>query len=192
MVTVSPVDFTSKYVGHDLTVFSHKHKEFKKDPLMQMPVRLAAFTNEVGTALQPVIGSKAMLASWVPALIYVGAAVVGPKVYDKEQGNEGMVKRAAFQTLASLTLPVLVVKAGQKITKTFMNKKFGADLVTKSLSAGGINKIKALKSLGGLAALALMIKPIDKFSEKKKKKKIIEPIYHKIANKKAKSSISAA
>ena len=48
-----------------------------KDPLMHWPLRGAAFTNEVGEALRPLIGNFATL-SWAPALLYIGA-----DIYDK-------------------------------------------------------------------------------------------------------------
>lgn len=48
-----------------------------KDPLMNWPLRGAAFTNEVGEALRPIIGNAANM-TWVPALMYIGA-----DVYDK-------------------------------------------------------------------------------------------------------------
>ena len=41
-----------------------------KDPLMKWPLRGAAFTNEVGEAMRPLIGNYATL-SWVPALMYI-------------------------------------------------------------------------------------------------------------------------
>ena len=52
-----------------------------RDPLMRWPLRGAAFTNEVGEALRPIIGEYATL-SWVPALMYIGA-----DVYDKYKNN---------------------------------------------------------------------------------------------------------
>ena len=52
-----------------------------RDPLMRWPLRGAAFTNEVGEALRPIIGEYATL-SWVPALMYIGA-----DIYDKYKNN---------------------------------------------------------------------------------------------------------
>ena len=86
-----------------------------KDPLMQWPLRGAAFTNEVGEALRPVIGGYATL-SWVPALLYIGA-----DVYDKYKNDQTeyspdsrrCLKQAIFQGMASVFLPLIAVKAGQ-------------------------------------------------------------------------------
>ncbi len=88
-----------------------------KDPLMQWPLRGAAFTNEVGEALRPVIGGYATL-SWVPALLYIGA-----DVYDKYKNDQTeyspdsrrCLKQAIFQGMASVFLPLIAVKAGQNI-----------------------------------------------------------------------------
>lgn len=86
-----------------------------KDPLMNWPLRGAAFSNEVGEALRPLIGNYANL-TWVPALMYIGA-----DVYDKYKNNQTeyspdskrCLKQAIFQGLASIFLPVLAVKIGQ-------------------------------------------------------------------------------
>lgn len=88
-----------------------------KDPLMRWPLRGAAFTNEVGEALRPVIGSYATL-SWAPALLYIGA-----DVYDKYKNNKveyspdskRCLKQAIFQGMASIFLPLVAVKTGQNI-----------------------------------------------------------------------------
>ena len=88
-----------------------------KDPLMQWPLRGAAFTNEVGEALRPVIGGYATL-SWAPALLYIGA-----DVYDKYKNDQTeyspdsrrCLKQAVFQGMASVFLPLIAVKAGQNI-----------------------------------------------------------------------------
>lgn len=92
-----------------------------KDPLMKWPLRGAAFTNEVGEALRPVIGSYATL-SWAPALLYIGA-----DIYDKYKNNQTeyspnskrCLKQACFQGLASIILPVFAVKGGQKLFSLF-------------------------------------------------------------------------
>ena len=88
-----------------------------KDPLMNWPLRGAAFSNEVGEALRPLIGNYANL-TWIPALMYIGA-----DVYDKYKNNQTeyspdskrCLKQAVFQGLASICLPVLAVKIGQNV-----------------------------------------------------------------------------
>ena len=86
-----------------------------KDPLMNWPLRGAAFSNEAGEALRPLIGGFANL-TWIPALMYIGA-----DVYDKYKNNQTeyspdsrrCLKQAIFQGLASICLPVVAVKIGQ-------------------------------------------------------------------------------
>lgn len=88
-----------------------------KDPLMHWPLRGAAYTNEVGEALRPLIGEYATL-SWVPALLYIGA-----DIYDKYKNNETEyspsskrgLKQAVFQGMASILLPLVAVKGGQSL-----------------------------------------------------------------------------
>ena len=94
-----------------------KQKERYDDPLLSWPLRGAAFTNEVGEALRPLIGNYATL-SWVPALLYIGA-----DVYDKYKNNQTeyspsskrCLKQAIFQGMASIFLPLVAVKGGQSL-----------------------------------------------------------------------------
>lgn len=92
-----------------------------KDPLMRWPLRGAAFTNEVGEALRPLIGGYATL-SWAPALLYIGA-----DVYDKYKNDQTeyspdsrrCLKQAIFQGMASILLPIIAVKGGQNLFSLF-------------------------------------------------------------------------
>jgi len=92
-----------------------------RDPLMKWPLRGAAFTNEVGEALRPLIGNYATL-SWAPALLYIGA-----DIYDKYKNNkteyspdsQRCLKQAIFQGMASIFLPLVAVKAGQGLFSLF-------------------------------------------------------------------------
>lgn len=100
----------------DINTKDPKTGEYK-DPLMHWPLRGAAYTNEVGEALRPLIGEYATL-SWVPALLYIGA-----DIYDKYKNNETEyspsskrgLKQAVFQGMASIFLPLVAVKAGQSM-----------------------------------------------------------------------------
>lgn len=100
------------------------------DPMMNWPLRGCAFTNEVGEALRPLIGSAANL-TWVPALMYIGA-----DVYDKYKNDQTeyspdskrALKQAIFQGLASVALPVVAVKLGQNIFSQF--GKFTEDKIS--------------------------------------------------------------
>ena len=91
------------------------------DPLMKWPMRGAAFTNELGEALRPLIGNYANIA-WAPALLYIGA-----DVYDKYKNNETEyspdsrrgLKQAIFQGLASVLLPIVAIKSGQNLFSLF-------------------------------------------------------------------------
>lgn len=100
---------------------SYNEKDKYNDPLLNWPIRGAAFTNEVGEAMRPLIGNAATL-SWAPALLYIGA-----DVYDKYKNDQTeyspnsrrALKQAIFQGLASICLPIVAVKAGQNIFSLF-------------------------------------------------------------------------
>ena len=119
-----------------------------KDPLMHWPLRGAAFTNEVGEALRPLIGKYATL-SWVPALLYIGA-----DIYDKYKNDQTeyspnsnrALKQAIFQGMASIFLPLVAVKAGQNIFSLFgyatkerltINTKEQVDKLAQAFVANG-------------------------------------------------------
>lgn len=125
---VKPVQASSvTYRADNHTI--DKNGEYR-DPLMKWPLRGAAFTNEVGEALRPIIGNYANL-TWVPALMYIGA-----DVYDKYKNNQTeyspdsrrCLKQAIFQGLASVCLPVFAVKVGQNAFSQF--GKFSSDRVS--------------------------------------------------------------
>ncbi len=91
------------------------------DPLMHWPLRGAAFTNEVGEALRPVIGDYATL-TWAPALLYIGADVYDKYKNDKTEyspDSKRCLQQACFQGLASVLLPVVAVKGGQNLFSLF-------------------------------------------------------------------------
>ncbi len=100
--------------------FRNNNKEYN-DPLLNWPLRGAAFTNEIGEAMRPLIGNYATL-SWAPALLYIGA-----DVYDKYKNDQTeyspssrrALEQAIFQGLASVCLPIVAVKAGQNLFSLF-------------------------------------------------------------------------
>ena len=92
-----------------------------KDPLMQWPLRGAAFTNELGEGLRPIIGSSATL-FWAPVFLYIGADVYDKYKNDGKQHNPSskrLIKQACFQGLASILLPLVAIKGGQNAFSLF-------------------------------------------------------------------------
>lgn len=97
----------------------------KNDPLVKYPLRLCAYSNEIGAAVSPIpgIGHTIFMLSWIPALMYFGA-----DIYDKyAKGNQNdysnpsrknAIKQATFQALASVILPTAAVVAGQRIASS--------------------------------------------------------------------------
>lgn len=117
---ITPVSAYSPSYRADNHKIDKKTGEYV-DPMMNWPLRGAAFTNEVGEALRPLIGNYANL-TWVPALMYIGA-----DVYDKYKNDQTeyspdsrrALKQAIFQGLASVCLPVFAVKIGQNLFSQF-------------------------------------------------------------------------
>ena len=117
---IKPIGMASVNFRADKQTIDKQTGEYV-DPMMKWPLRGAAFTNEVGEALRPIIGGAANL-TWVPALMYIGA-----DVYDKYKNDQTeyspdskrCLKEAIFQGLASVCLPVFAVKFGQNIFSQF-------------------------------------------------------------------------
>lgn len=79
--------------------------------------RGAAYMNDVGEGLKPAIGQAIAKRCWYPSLIYVGASVYDKTFHDKYGNKDFSIRRGsqelAFQTLASLCGPILLVNLGQ-------------------------------------------------------------------------------
>lgn len=119
-----------------------------KDPLMHWPLRGAAFTNEIGEALRPIIGGYATL-SWAPALLYIGADIYDKYKNEQTEYNPNTkraLKQAVFQGMASIFLPLVAVKAGQNLfsllgyftsEKVSYNSKIMVDKLAMEFVANG-------------------------------------------------------
>lgn len=96
---------------------NHREKKVKSDPLSKYPMKLCAYSNELGAAISPINATLGNLL-WAPALMYFGA-----DIYDKYKNEDKTynpdkkrcVKRAIFQALTSIILPTSVIKIGQKV-----------------------------------------------------------------------------
>ncbi len=112
---------------------NHRNNEYD-DPLLKWPLRGAAFTNEIGEAMRPLIGNYATL-SWAPALLYIGADVYDKYKNDQTEyspSSKRALKQAIFQGLASVCLPIVAVKAGQNLFSLFgLTTKDGITFNTK-------------------------------------------------------------
>ena len=93
-----------------------KHKK-NNDPLSKFPLRACTYSNEVGAAISPINKTAGTLLR-APALLYLGA-----DIYDKYKNEDTIyspsakrsLRQAIFQGLASVIMPTLAIKAGQKI-----------------------------------------------------------------------------
>lgn len=117
---IKPIGMANTSFKADKQTIDKKTGEYV-DPMMKWPLRGAAFTNEVGEALRPIIGGAANL-TWVPALMYIGADVYDKYKNDQTEyspNSKRCLKEAIFQGLASVCLPVFAVKLGQNIFSQF-------------------------------------------------------------------------
>lgn len=116
-----------------------------RDPLMRWPLRGAAFTNEVGEALRPLIGKYATV-SWAPALMYIGADIYDKYKNDNTEYNpdsKRLLKQAIFQGMASILLPLVAVKAGQNLfslSDRFINDRISIN-TKEQVSKAAVNFI---------------------------------------------------
>lgn len=89
----------------------------KKDVLAKYPLRLLAYSNEVGSAISP-ISSSLGTALWAPALLYLGADIYDKYGYEDKTYNPSSkraIKETIYQGLASVIMPTMAIKLGQKI-----------------------------------------------------------------------------
>lgn len=96
-----------------------KNKKNQKDILLESPLRMLGYTNEVGEALHASIGRTAANFFWVPALMYFGADIWDKYKRgedDSYQNNDGKsaLRQAVFHTVASLVVPTMAIHAAQK------------------------------------------------------------------------------
>lgn len=88
--------------------------------------RGAAYTNDLGEGLKPAIGEALAKRCWYPSLLYVGVSVYDKTVHDEHGNKDFSVKRGAqefaFQTLASLCGPILLVNLGQNTIGKVLTK----------------------------------------------------------------------
>ena len=113
---ILPINTNTKVFKADVDTKDPLTGEYK-DPLMHWPLRGAAFTNEIGEALRPIIGGYATL-SWAPALLYIGADIYDKYKNEQTEYNPNTkraLKQAVFQGMASIFLPLVAVKAGQNL-----------------------------------------------------------------------------
>lgn len=144
----SVVNFQSKKIENNPKNPEIKGQDQKKDPLSNYPLRLCAYTNEVGAALAPIpnIGATLFKLSWVPALLYFGADVYDKyakgnnKDYAQASSSEAL-KQTIFQGLASVILPTMAVIAGQNILGD-ASKHFNKDKMTVGQKEDVLNELK--------------------------------------------------
>jgi hypothetical protein len=158
---IAPVDFK------DYTAKFEQKKEEPAyvDPLTRWPLRGLSYTNEIGAAINPVAPKLGTLL-WFPTMMYFGA-----DIYDKYKNDKTLynpngyrgTQQAIFQALSGLILPTTAVFTGQQIVSRLTPKKVKH------------KKAVTLKTIGGFAALALAINPIDRFVENVIIKKFVRP-----------------
>lgn len=101
------------------------HAEKKTDPLSKYPLRLCAYSNEIGAAISPINPALGTVL-WAPALLYLGA-----DIYDKYKNEDKTynpsakrsLRQAIFQGLASVILPTSAIKLGQKVGVNIAGEK---------------------------------------------------------------------
>ena len=108
--------------GNKVTLDKEKEKHKKDDTLTKYPMKLLAYSNEVGAALRPLpkIGEQLSQKLWWPAFWFFGADIYdkysrGEKGDYSEKSLKAGVKEASFQLFASVFMPTLAVTLGQNI-----------------------------------------------------------------------------
>lgn len=113
----------------DNPINNEEKKAHKKDIFKDSWLRFVAFTNEVGTAVEPIIGGTGVKASYIPALIYIGADTIDK--YKKGENGDGSkpsikkgIEELTFQLLASVLLPTAIIEFIKRPAEGIMEKHF--------------------------------------------------------------------
>lgn len=158
---------------------SFKASEKKKDKKSiwhTYPLKICAYSNDVGEAIRPVIGAFFAKLSWLPAIFYIIGSILS-KVFDSgsPEKSKELSKEILFQGVASLLLPMILVKSVGKATHKILD---ALPVKSKDFIKNGIKKFDWLHKLNenryratcesavGLLALAVAVKPIDYYTEK--------------------------
>ncbi len=93
-------------------------KDQEKDILLESPLRALAYTNEIGVALKPAIGTTLSHAFWAPALMYFGADIWDKYKRGEDDSYQNNDKRTAlrqtiFHAVASLVGPTVAILGAQ-------------------------------------------------------------------------------
>lgn len=156
-----------------------------RDPLLKWPLRGAAFSNEVGEALRPLIGGYATL-TWVPALMYIGADIYDKYKNDQTEyspNSKRLLKQAIFQGTASILLPIAAVKLGQNMFSVFgklgkdgisINQKEKVGKIAEEFIANG--QMRAYQGKDEECVKAFMDRVYNKLDFEKRAKAINNPI----------------
>lgn len=155
---------------------ANEKNEDKKSIWHTYPLKICAYSNDVGEAVRPVIGAFFAKLSWFPAIFYIIGAILSkafcPNSPDK---SKEVSKEILFQGIASLLLPVILVKSVGKATHKILD---ALPTKSKEFIKNGIKKFDWLHKLNenryratcesavGLLALAVAVKPIDYYIEK--------------------------
>lgn len=117
-------------------------KHGQDDIFLKAPLRPFAYSNEIGAAIEPLIGHSAALMSYFPAMLYIGA-----DCYDKylrgdnddyqKPSAERLTKEIIFQGFASILMPTLCIHAGQNLACN-ANKLFGDKLDARAKNEIGV------------------------------------------------------
>lgn len=154
------------------------------DILSKPPWRWLAYSNGVGEALLGPIFKGAIPSVWrlgvyAPAFMYMGA-----DVFDKyNKGEDGkytkpsvnkFIEQTVYQTFASMVLTYFAQAGGRNLTLKAL------DFAQKNLKLDSIKKVNrtAAGILGGITGLALLAKPIDKFTDKYIVKTALQPMLY--------------
>lgn len=161
-----------------------KTKEDKENAWHTYPLKWMAYSNDLGEALRPIIGGLFAKMSWGPGIFYVIGAIYSKARSSTDNPNKSreLNREILFQLLASLLLPILLVKSVGKATHKILDNvpiktkdsiknsirqidwlhKFG-----ERFKNGEMNQYRTLAESGaGLFALAVAVKPIDNFVDR--------------------------
>ena len=158
-----------------------QRKPENQNILKRLPLKLLAYTSNVGEALKPVLGAMFAKLSWIPSILYAILAVITNSSNTNSQDDKNKSKKTTreilYQVFASFILPDIAVKTSRHVSNKFIDiipektklrvKNFSEKItwIDKLIKLFKKDEVSAHRNFAlsaiGIGSLALAVRPIN-------------------------------